>query len=138
MQISHTLGGCTNCINGREFPTNSVVLRIKNGTTLVCQNFTRTRNGSVLIFCYLPTEKKWVKTYANNEYTRSMYEYYKGTIRKANRKKHRQTNHNYANMMKHARKKKSGGGGGRISHAQTVTDYECTKNPLHDFRRVYI
>ena len=137
MQISHTLGGCTNNIHGKYFPTNSVILRMDNGTILVCHDFRKTRNGSTQLFCYLPKEKKWVITYAKNKYTEMMLQYYKDTIRKSNRKKQRCTKTNYSQMMCHERKKKSGGGGGKISHTQTVTDYECTKNPLHDFQRTF-
>ena len=137
MQISRTLGGCTNDINGKYFPTNSVILRIDNGIILVCQDFRKTRNGSTQLFCYLPKEKKWVITYAKNEYTEIMLQYYRDTIRKANRKKQRRSKTNYSQMMRHDRKKKSGGGGCRISHTETVTDYECSSHPLHDFQRTF-
>ena len=52
-------------------------------------------------------------------------------------KQHKANNKiNYAKLMRHDRKHKSGGGGSRIYNG-SITDYECTKNPLHDFRRVY-
>lgn len=46
------------------------------------------------------------------------------------------------NMMRHERKHKSGGSGIRLDKEnyyadKTITDYECRKNTMHDFRRVY-
>lgn len=40
-------------------------------------------------------------------------------------------------MMKHERKHKRGSGGQRLGFSETVTDYECTNNPMHDFRRTF-
>ena len=50
---------------------------------------------------------------------------------------------NIQNMMHHARKHKSGGSGIRLDKEnfradKTITDYECSKSPLHDFQRYYI
>lgn len=131
MQISRTLGGCSNGINGRYFPTNSIVLRLENNTILICQNFRKTHNNSVELFCYLPKEKKWVKTYANNKYTKIMFQYYQD-----NKPKRKRNKTNYVQLMRHDRKHKKGGGG-KISHTQTVTDYECRKIPFHDFSRTF-
>ena len=40
--------------------------------------------------------------------------------------------------MHHDRKRKSGSGGIRLKKwCGEITDYECSKNPFHDFRRVY-
>lgn len=127
MQLSHTL--CWHeLIHGKEFPMGSIILRLNNGTELVCSEFDLTRNKKVKLYCYIPTEKKWVITYVKNEYTESMWCYF----RKINRKRNKT---NYSELMNHTRKHKKAGGG-KISHTQTVTDYECTKEPLHDFRRV--
>lgn len=46
------------------------------------------------------------------------------------------------NMMRHERKHKSGGSGIRLDKEnyyadKTITDYECRKNTMHDFQRVY-
>ena len=46
------------------------------------------------------------------------------------------TMRDYENMMKHDRRHKGGGGGSRIYNG-SITDYECSSNPLHDFRRCY-
>ena len=35
------------------------------------------------------------------------------------------------------RQKHKGGGGGSRIYNGSITDYECSKNPMHDFRRVY-
>lgn len=39
-------------------------------------------------------------------------------------------------MMRHDRHHKGGGGGSRIFDS-SITDYECAKEPLHDFHRVW-
>lgn len=131
MQLSRTLGGCSNFIHGREFPMHSIVMQLNNGTELVCTNFRHSRKLPLELFCYIPTEKKWVRTYAKNEYTEMMWDYY----RKCERK-NRMRKGNYANLMRHDRKRKKSGGGSRIYNG-SITDYECAKNPMHDFRRVY-
>lgn len=132
MQLSRTLGGCCDIIHGKEFPMNSIILTVDNGTQLVCTNFHQSRKQKLKLYVWLPVEKKWVVTYAKNEYTEMMWTYHrkcehKNRIRKGN----------YNNLMRHDRKHKSGGGGGTRIFNGSITDYECTKNPLHDFRRVY-
>ena len=42
----------------------------------------------------------------------------------------------FENMMRHSYKRKKCGGGSLIYNG-SITDYECSKNPLHDFRRCY-
>ena len=70
---------------------------------------------------------KWKRTFLRNEHTKIMYDYHcKG--------KHKSFNVNCEKLMKHERVHKKGGGG-KISPTQIVTDYECAKIPLHDFRR---
>ena len=77
MKLSHTLGGCDNMLHGREFPMNSVILELDNGTELVCRDFQHPRKKPLELFCYIPAEKKWVKTIAKNKYTEMMWDYYK-------------------------------------------------------------
>ena len=57
--------------------------------------------------------------------------------------KHDRHTRSIQNMMKHSRKHKSGGSGIRLDKEnycadKTITDYECSKSPLHDFQRYYI
>ena len=67
-----------------------------------------------------------------NEITDKMVDFY---IQKINAK---YNDVNFKALMKHDRMKKKGSGGTRLSKWNgIVTDYECTKNPLHDFRRVF-
>ena len=131
MQLSRTLGGCNNTVHGKEFPMNSVILHLENGTDFVCTNFRQSRKNPLRVYCYTTTEKKWVITLLKGNYKEIMWDY----NRKCERK-HRIRKGNYANMMKHDRVHKSGGGGSRICNG-SITDYECAKNPLHDFRRCY-
>lgn len=67
-----------------------------------------------------------------NEYTKAMYYYYL-SLQKPYQKL------NYKQMMTHDRKRKTGSGGVRLGKfCGQITDYECTKNPLHDFRCYFI
>ena len=50
------------------------------------------------------------------------------------KKKQKKSFCNFEELMKHERVHKKGGGG-KISPTQIVTDYECAKIPLHDFKR---
>ena len=118
-------------IKGKEMPMSSIVLRLDNKIILVCSKFNHSRKQNLELLVWLPAQNKWVRTYAKNEYTEMMWDYY--------RKHQQKRNHDfrkYENMMKHDRRHKSGGGGSRIYNG-SITDYECSKNPMHDFRRVY-
>lgn len=45
---------------------------------------------------------------------------------------------NFKALMKHDHAHKGGGSGKRLTpFCGEITDYECAKIPLHDFRRVY-
>ena len=118
-------------IKGKEMPMNGIVLRLDNKAILVCSKFNHSRKQNLELLVWLPTQNKWVRTYAKNECTEMMWDYY--------RKHQQKRNHDfrkYENMMKHDRRHKGGGGGSRIYNG-SITDYECSKNPMHDFRRVY-
>ena len=118
-------------IKGKEMPMNSIVLRLDNKAILVCSKFNHSRKQNLELLVWLPAQNKWVRTYAKNEYTEMMWDYY--------RKHQQKRNHDfrkYENMMKHDRRHKGGRGGSRIYNG-SITDYECSSNPLHDFRRCY-
>ena len=111
--------------HGKQFPVNTIILRLDNKTELAISDF-RFQNGKLEVFCYKPFGK-WKKFYLRNNYTKIIYDYYcKG--------KRKSSNINCKQLMKHERAHKKGGGG-KISPTQIVTDYECAKEPFHDFRR---
>lgn len=113
------------CLHRKQFPVNTIILRLDNKTEMAISDF-HFHNGKLEVFCYKPFEK-WERVYLRNNYTKIMYDYYcKGSRKKSHI--------NCKQLMKHNRVHKKGGGG-KISPTQIVTDYECTKNPLHDFRR---
>ena len=118
-------------IKGKEMSMNSIVLRLDNKAILVCSKFNHSRKQNLELLVWLPAQNKWVRTYAKNEYTEMMWDYYRKHQQKR-KKKHI----NYEKMMEHERYHKTGGGGSRIYNG-SITDYECSKNPMHDFRRVY-
>ena len=113
--------------HGRSFPANTVILRFESGTEFFCSDF-KPKKKPVLIW----TGKAWYKTEMHNNYTYIMYKYAKEHVKA--KPKHL----NVSQLMKASRKKKSGSGGARREFVGSITDYECTKNPLHDFRRVYV
>jgi hypothetical protein len=130
MKLSRTLGGCCNLVHGKEFPMNSVILQIDNGIEFICTNFKQSRKLPLEVYCYNPAEKKWTTSILKGNYKEIMWDYY----RKCERKR-KKCKGNYEQMMRHDRVHKAGGGGSSIGKSTMVTDYECTKNPLHDFRR---
>lgn len=118
-------------IKGKEMSMNSIVLYLNNKAILVCSKFNHSRKHKLELLVWLPTQNKWMRTYAKNEYTEMMWNYY--------RKHQQKRNHDfrkYENMMHHDRRHKGGGGGSRIYNG-SITDYECSKNPLHDFKVCY-
>lgn len=137
MQLSRTFGGCTNLIHGREFPTNTIILRLDNGIELVCTNFRQSRKKPLRVYCYIQTEKRWAITFLKGSKKEIMWDYYRKN------KKNKSTNYAHiAHMMKHDRKHKTGGSGIRLDKEnyyadKTVTDYECRGKSLNDFPRVH-
>ena len=118
-------------IKDRKIPMNSIVLRLDNKAILVCSKFNHSRKNKLELLVWLPTEKKWVRTYAKNKYTEMMWDYYR-----KHQQKRKKEHINYEKMMEHDHIHKHAGGGSRIYNG-SITDYECTKNPLHDFRVCY-
>lgn len=132
MKLYHTLN--REVLHNMEFSAGTVVLIMDGKTELVCSDFTHSRKGKMGLYVWIPAENRWVTGYAQNEYTEIIWAYHR-KIQRRYQRKHR--NHiDYGSLMRHDRKHKKGGGG-RIGSAQTVTDYECVKIPLHDFRRCY-
>lgn len=131
MKLSRTLGGSCNTVHGKEFPMNSIIFTSDNGTQLVCSDFRQSRKQELRLYVWLPAEKKWVITHAKNEYTEMIWDYYRKYEHK-----HRIRKGNYNAFMRHDRKHKRSGGGSK-NNDKVFTDYECTKNPFHDFRRCY-
>lgn len=123
----------TEYIHNREFHMNSIILTLDNKMILVCNDFNHSRKDKVKLTVWLPDKKKWVYTYAKNEYTEIMWDYFHANTNNRTRKPYKG---NYEDMMKHDRRHKGGGGGSRV-YDESITDYECAKNPLHDFRRCY-
>lgn len=129
MQIYQTLGQYP--VHGKILPMYSVVLKLDDKKTeIICMNFNTSRKYKLNVIVYNCVEKTWTRCKMRNKYTEIMWNYYRQT------KKHKRDKNNYTQLMHHDRKHKSGGGGSRIYNG-SITDYECTKNPLHDFRRCY-
>ena len=131
MKICKTL--VAEMVHNEEFPMGSIVLELNNNIVLICHDFNHSRKQKVQISVWLPIEKKWVCTYLKNKYTEIMWDYFHAHTNNRTCKAYKA---NYESMMSHDRRHKSGGGGSRIYNG-SITDYECTNNPLHDFRRCY-
>lgn len=128
MKIYRVLGGCCNLVHDKEFPINSVVLGLEDGTTFVCTSFKQSRKKPLQVYCYHPLQERWVITFLDRKLKHAMWDYYRAYQRKCHKHKA-----NYAYMMKHDRKQKKRSGTPSSKYA--ITDYECSKNPFHDFRR---
>lgn len=111
-----------------EFPRNTIILTLNNGIQIACANFNVKRSGKLPVYVY--AQGHLVKTLMHNAYTEILWNYHRKT------QKSKSKNINYKYLMKHDRKHKHSSGGSRIYNG-SITDYECTKNPLHDFRRCY-
>lgn len=118
-------------IHNKEFAIGSIILELDNKLVLVSTDFHHTRKRPIKMWAWLPDERKWVKAYLKNQYTEIMWNYYRKHQKHPDKKRV-----NYEAFMHHDRVHKHGGGGSRI-YDGSITDYECTKNPLHDFRRCY-
>lgn len=102
--------------HGKEFPVGTIILYLKNGAEIAS---TETET-----FVYFPC-KKWKKEITNR---------YNNLFKMAFPKAKHNCNVNCEKLMKHHCARK-GNGGGKISPPNAMTDYECAKSPLHDFRR---
>lgn len=131
MQIYKALN--TEVLHNKEFRMDSIILQLDNKMILVCNKFNHSRKYNLELTVWLPTENKWVRTYTKNKYTEIMWDYFHAHTNNRTRKAYKA---NYESMMDHDRRHKGGGGGSRIYNG-SITDYECSSNPLHDFRRCY-
>lgn len=110
---------------------NSVVMEFESGAKVVCHNFHTNKQGKCKVFIYDPVKNIWVKANINNDCIAIMRESFL---------KHQNENSKgkIQSLMAHPRVKKKGSGGTHLSKWNgTVTDYECSKVPLHDFPRSY-
>lgn len=122
----------TGYIHNKEFIMDSVVLCLENGVEIVCSDFQKSSKSKLFVTIWNPQSKKWGTALMRNKYSQIMWDFYR-----SKHKKHK-ASPNWAKMMEHDRKHKSSSGGVRLGKwCGQITDYECTKNPLHDFRRVY-
>lgn len=118
-------------IKGKSFPVGTIIYWLGNGCILACNNFRTQRRNPLHVTAYIPQRNNWVVGICKNDATEAMWDFYHCTKKKAKR-----DNNNYAKMMRHDRRHKGGGGGSRIFDS-SITDYECAKEPLHDFHRVW-
>ena len=123
----------TDFIKGKVFPMGAVVVDLDNGVKLVSVRFDHPCKEKLFTYVWNPATKKWGTALMQNEYSRMMWRFYH------NLHKPSQTyDGNYEEMMRHDRKKKYGTGGVRLRKwTGDITDYECAKVPMHDFRRVW-
>lgn len=118
-------------VRKREFPVNSVVVYLDNGTVIVCKDFSRPRTEKLCLFHWSPEERQWKRSFVKDDCTEMIWKFH----RKCQRKKSGNPTCEY--LMRHSRKHKKSSGGSRLTRSEIVTDYECTKSPLHDFRTYY-
>lgn len=130
MQIYKQLGSYP--IHGKEVLQDSIVARFQNGTIVVCHDF-RMRNGKLSVHVWDIHDKAWKRAEISDSVAGSIMAFYRQSLPK------NPSRIPYGKMMHHNHKHKGGGCGQRLipkADYRAITDYECTKNPLHDFRRV--
>ena len=135
MRIYELIG--TDFVCNKIFPMGSTILVRENGDTIVCVTFARMRKTEPIPVClYVRETGCWKSGVMKNAFTEELWAFHIHQI--TENRKGKTFRGNYAGMMKHDRKKKCGSGGVRIGKfCGQVTDYECRKDPLHDFRRVW-
>ena len=111
--------------NGKQFPANTVIMTLDNKVELACSDF-HFYKGKLLIYVFKPFGK-WKAYLLRDNNTKIMYDYFCKGINK-------NVNVDCKKLMKHecVHKKSSGGS---FCSSKVITDYECAKIPLHDFRR---
>jgi hypothetical protein len=119
-------------VKNRLIYRDSVILYLDDGKILVSNDFGHPRTEKLEVHTWNPSLKRWEKMRQKNAYTEILWNLHREETRKNRHKK--PDNTDYAQMMRHDRRHKNGGGGSR-DFVGAITDYECTKNPLHDFRR---
>lgn len=114
----------------------STILVRENGDIIVCVTFSHLRKENPIpVHLYIRKTGCWKSGVMKNAFTEELWAFH--NIQMQKHKKGKAFRGNYAEMMKHDRKKKCGSGGVRLGFCGQVTDYECRKDPLHDFRRVW-
>ena len=68
MQIYKALN--TEVLHDKEFRMGSIILQLDNKMILVCNKFNHKRKYNLELIVWLPTEKKWFRTYAKNEFNK--------------------------------------------------------------------
>lgn len=115
-----------------DVPMGSIMIKFENGSEILCMDFHKMHNQKLNVLCYDPFDKKWKHFCVKNEYTEMLWKYHRKYERKLSCKI------NCHALMRHDRRHKTGSGGVRLKKwCGEITDYECSKNPFHDFRRVY-
>ena len=123
----------TDFIKGKVFPMGAVVVELDNKVKLVSLKFNQPCTEKLFTYVWNPATKKWGTALMQNEYSRMMWRFYHDLHNPS-----RTYDGNYEKMMRHDRKKKYGTGGVRLRKwTGDITDYECAKVPMHDFRRVW-
>ena len=86
-------------IKNREMQVNSIVAYLDNGNILVCNcaNFKHSCEGEMCLLIWLASQKKWVKTYAKDKYTKAIWDFYQ------KQPKRKKNYINFAAMMRHDR-----------------------------------
>lgn len=135
MKIYELVG--SECVCNRFFPMGSTVLVRENGDAIVCVSFAHMQKvNPIPVYLYIRETGCWKSGVMKNAFTEELWAFHIRHV--TERRTGKAYQGNYAGMMKHSRKKKCGSGGVRIGKfCGQVTDYECRKDPFHDFRRVW-
>lgn len=127
-------------IKGKSFTAKTIIITLETGTMIACQSPEKIKR-KLPVWVYSVKDRKWYRSLAEGEISDILIKYH---YRYFPKKKKCRNASDPEMLMRHERKKKKGGGSGvrldkeNFRAGKTITDYECSGNPMHDFRRVYV
>ena len=136
MKIEHTTQPCK--FHEIHLPKYAIIMDTDSNKIFVCTSMPKNFNGKsprINLHVYHKNTHKWT-TWNNvfNHDTKKMWKYFTQNVIKLC-SFHYKPSYKHL-MMKHDKMHKQGGGGS-IIRDYTVTDYECSSHPLHDFQRTF-
>ena len=130
-------------IKGKSMHVNTIICELDNGLILACpfknfltiiKNKKQKKKNDLIMDYFIPTKNIWVQhKVIENQFTKEMWTVFYNLYKKSKKKE----KCNFAELMKHERRHKKTSGFSTRDNVHVITDYECSKNPLHDFRRYY-
>lgn len=118
------------CVNGMTFPVGTIFMR-KNGAIVAWCDFEH--KGKRLQVFVSENKRKWKRMYINGKLAEIVLQCHNRTEQHHAKMRKAVLKANFEGLMRHPHHSKRKGMQ-KSSSKYAMTEYECTKNPLHDFR----